>query len=58
MTTKHDLTYSKYETGQLHLEAGWYTRGELEALLTYMDHMNKMAESSIKETKKDAKRPE
>jgi len=55
-TIKHDLTHSKYETGQLYLEAGWYTRGELEGLLAHLDQMNKMNESYMKEI--DAKRPE
>lgn len=53
MMEKPDFFHENYQTGQLHLEGGWYTRGELEALLTYLDHMNKMAESSIKEKSKD-----
>ena len=55
-TIKHDLTYSKYETGKLYLEAGWYTRGQLEGLLAHLDQLNFMSESYIKEI--DAKRPE
>lgn len=58
MMEKPDYFHEKYQTGQLHLEGGWYTRGELEALLTYLDHMNQMAESSIKETSKNEQRHE
>ena len=56
MMEKPDYFHEKYQTGQLHLEGGWYTRGELEALLTYLYHMNQMAESSIKETSKNEQR--
>jgi hypothetical protein len=55
-TIKHDLTYTKYEMGKLYLEAGWYTRGQLEGLLAHLDQLNFMSESYIKEI--DAKRPE
>lgn len=53
---KHDLTYTKYEMGKLYLEAGWYTRGQLEGLLAHLDQLNFMSESYIKEIY--AKRPE
>lgn len=56
-TEKHDLTYSKYQNGRLYLEAGWYTRGELEGLLAHLDQLNFMSESYIKEIS-GAKRPE
>jgi hypothetical protein len=55
-TEKHDLTYPNYIAGALHLDSGWYTRGELEALLAHLDQLNFMNESHIKET--NAKRPE
>lgn len=48
-TIKHDLTYTKYEMGKLYLEAGWYTRGQLEGLLAHLDQLNFMSESYIKE---------
>jgi len=45
---KHNLTYPNYKSGQLYLEAGWYTRGELEGLLAHLDQLNFMSESHIK----------
>ena len=52
-TEKRDYTYSNYMAGALHLDSGWYTRGELEGLLAHLDQMNKMNESYIKEVDVD-----
>jgi hypothetical protein len=49
MMEKPDIFHENYQMGQLYLEGGWYTRGELEGLLAHLDQMNKLNESYVKE---------
>lgn len=56
MMEKPDIFHKNYQTGQLYLEGGWYTRGELESLLAHLDQLNRMNESYAKDS--DAKRHE
>jgi len=49
MMEKPDIFHENYQLGQLYLEGGWYTRGELEGLLAHLDQLNFMAKDAAKD---------
>ena len=47
----NEYTFKTYETAKIFLDARWYTRKEVEAMLEWFNQMDKQLEAAMKETK-------